>query len=393
MVSWPTALEILRCPQHKMKILVNTRFLLRDHLEGIGRYSYEILRRWVSDHSTDQFVFCFDRPYDPNFVFGHNVKPLILRPPARHAILFYWWYHYALPKVYQREKADVLFSPDGFIPLSEKVERTLITIHDLAYRHYPDQISKASHWYYQKFMPRYIEKANQIVTVSKSTKQDIELNFPQAAGKVTVVYNGVSEHFRPLTPNERQSVQKQFTGGVPYFIALGAIHPRKNVARLIRAFSDFKARYKTEDQLLIVGRMAWQTDDIKTAAEQSPYQDAIQFLHYVSDEDLPKLVASSTALVYVSLFEGFGLPVLEGMRSGVPVITSNRSSMAEIAGSAAFLVHPELSDEICEAMHKVKSLSPSERNVWIQKGRKRAESFHWEKAAMETFRVLMQASR
>ena len=153
----------------------------------------------VINHPEHHFIFCFDRSFSDRFLFGPNITPLIIRPAARHALIFLWWYQVALPYVYRRHRADIYYAPDGFLPLSPLVKNTVATIHDLAYLHYPDQISRSNLWYYRKFVPRHLKKADKIIAVSEATRNDIQRHFPWSAHKITTVHNAARAIFLPLT--------------------------------------------------------------------------------------------------------------------------------------------------------------------------------------------------
>jgi glycosyltransferase involved in cell wall biosynthesis len=159
-----------------MKIAVNARILLPGKLEGVGRFSYEVLKRLVENRPEDTFFFFFDRPYDPSFVFGSHVKPFALAPQARHPFLFYLWFEHSVAKKMRELRPDVFFSPDGFITLNSKVP-TVSVVHDIAHVHYPEQISWINRQYYRWFMPRFVRKAHSIVTVSEFSRQDIATQY------------------------------------------------------------------------------------------------------------------------------------------------------------------------------------------------------------------------
>ena len=369
-----------------MKILVNARFLRENNKEGIGLYSYEILKRMTAQRKDDQFVFCFDRPFDDKFVFSDNVLPIVVRPPARHAALFWWWYHVGIRKAFVKYQADMFFSPDGFTPTSRKVSKVLITIHDLAYKHLPYQISASNRWYYRQFMPRYIKKADRIITVSNSSKEDIITHFPDSHEKITTIYNGVRSSLVPLSTLQKDEIRSRITGGAPYFVSIGALHPRKNVARLIKAYSLFRTETRQRVKLIIIGRRAWYTEEIDQALARTPVRSDIQILDYIKDDQLIEILSAAQALCYVSLFEGFGLPIVEAMKAGVPVVTSDRSSMSEIAQNAACLIDPENIQSISKGLHEV--LRVDYAADLIERGLLRAQDFNWDEAAQAHIKIL-----
>lgn len=362
-----------------MRIAVNARFLLKDKLEGIGWFSFEILKELVRQQPDDEFIFFFDRPYDAAFVFADNITPVVLQPPARHPILFVLWFEWSVARALKRYKADVFFSPDNFCSLRTDCP-TLLVVHDLSYLHFPKQVSWMQLQYYRYFMPRFIQKAERIATVSNYTKQDMLAQFPIPASKIAVSCNGCRPEFQPLSLAEKKSVQAKYAAGEAYFFYVGAVHPRKNIHRLIAAFDRFKQATNSSMQLLIAGRFSWQTGIVRDAYEAAVHQADIQFLGYVSNEELPRLVAAASALTYISLFEGFGVPLLEAMHCDVPIITSNISSLPEVAGKAAVLVNAKKEASIAEAMQQIVT-NPVLRQQLIEEGRLQRQKFSWQKAA------------
>ena len=374
-----------------MRIAVNTRFLLPGKLEGLGWYTQELLRRMVLRHPEDEFFFLFDRPFDPGFVYGPNVHPRVLFPPARHPLLWYAWFEWAVPAALRSCKADVFFSPDSYLSLRSPVP-TVMTVHDLIPLQHPEQVPWWSRDYYRYFFPRYMRRAEQIVAVSEFTKKSICEVPGILANKISVVYNGCREGFITLTTVEKRQAQAAFSGGEQYFFYSGAIHPRKNIPRLIRAFDAFKSRTAAPVKLLLAGRFAWQTGEVKSSWEQALNKNDIQFLGYVQESDLQKLTAAALALVNVSLSEGFGLPVLEALQCDVPVICSNTTALPEVAGSAGLLVDPLSEAEIAQALEKIYT-DGGLRSYLIENGRSQRLKFDWDLAAEEVYGLIHSVSQ
>ncbi len=373
-----------------MKILVNARFLLSNQLEGIGHYTHEVMQRLVQLHPEDQFIFAFDRPYSDEFIYSDNIIAKRIFPPARHAVLFWWWYHIGLAREALRSRVDLVFSPDGFLPSVTRGTKYVATIHDLAYLHYPSFISRSNLWYYRNFMPRYLKQANQIITVSDATASDVVHHFPFTKAKVHTIYNG----YRSLPVVDDDTVinlRAKHTNGKPYFFALGAMHPRKNIVRLLRAYERFRSHNQRVYHLILVGRRAWQTGDITQQLSQCLFRNDIHLLDHQSDAVVSALLKGSQGLVYPSLFEGFGLPIVEAMSLGVPVLTSDRSAMAEIAGDAAIKVNPESEESIADGMLRL--CDPELVETLRKKGRQRSLQFSWDRSASQhssIFKSLLQ---
>lgn len=359
-----------------MRIAVNTRFLLPHGLEGIGWYTHEVLHRMVQQHPEDQFLFLFDRPFSDRYIFGQNVEPKVLFPPARHPFLWWAWFEGRLPRVLRHWKADVFFSPDGYLSLGSSVPTALV-LHDLAYRHYPEQVPNLVRRYYEYYTPRFLHHAAEILAVSEATRSDIAYQFPAISTPVSVAYNGVRRFFAPLSEEDKRRVREKYAGGHPYFFYLGAIHPRKNVARLIRAYDQFKEQTGSSTRLLLAGRLAWQTGAVQEALESSRFRDQISLLGYLAEEELQPLLGAARALTYVSLFEGFGVPLLEAMWTETPILTAKISSMPEVVGAAAVLVDPHSVEDMVMGLRKLDE-NPDLRKRLVEKGKNQREKFSWQ---------------
>lgn len=371
-----------------MKIAINTRFLLPNKLEGIGWFSYEVLKRWTLQHPEHQFIFIFDRKFDEQFVFNENVEPVVAFPQARHPFLFYYWFEWSLPTIFRKHKVDAFMSPDGFCSLRAKVPTQLV-IHDIAWKHFPKQVPWIHRKHYEYFMPRFAQKAGRIATVSEYSKQDIHQYLGINKEQIDVVYDGSSEAFHPFGAELQTQVRQTYSQGQPYFLYLGSIHPRKNIARLLKAFNQFKQSQSSPIKLLIAGRMAWQTGEIREILDQLEYREEIKFLGYVATEELPKLVGSAYALTYVSLFEGFGIPLLEGLYANVPSITSNTSSMPEVVGDAGLLADPYSVDDIARQMSRIWT-EEGLRDHLIEIGKIQRQKYSWELTADKMWEGLLK---
>lgn len=370
-----------------MRIAVNTRFLLPGKLEGLGWYTHELMRRMVRLRPNDEFVFLFDRPFDPAFVYAENVRPVVLFPPARHPLLWYAWFEWVVPRALDRCGAEVFFSPDSFLSLRAKTP-TVLTVHDLIPLQHPEQVPWWSRDYYRYFFPRYIRRAEQVVAVSEFTKKTILETVPGISSeKIAVVHNGSRAGFRPLAEQEKQAVRAEFSAGRDYFFYTGAIHPRKNIARLICAFDAFKNATGADTRLLLAGRFAWETGAVKSAVEQARHRADIVFLGYVPEAQLPRLQAAALAAVNVSLSEGFGLPVLEALHCDVPVLCSNTTALPEVAGDAALLVNPESETDIAAGLQRLHA-DAALRAELVEKGRRQRARFDWDMAAAAVYGIL-----
>jgi glycosyltransferase involved in cell wall biosynthesis len=372
-----------------MKIAVNTRFLLGDGLEGYGYFTRDVFSRMVRRHPEHEFYFLFDRPYAPEYLFAPNVHPLVLSPAARHPLLWKYWYDVKVPLALRRIGADLFVSPDGYCSLTTRVPQCLV-VHDLGFLHQPATYRTTHLAYYNRYVPRFVQKASAIATVSEFSKKDIIDQYTVPAGKIDVVYNAVRDAFRPLAFEERQRVKEQYTGGREYFIYAGAIHPRKNLINLLKAFSLFKKRQRNTWKLVLAGRLAWKNDEFLALMKTYKYRNDVVLTGYVPEEQLVRLIGSAYALVYPSLFEGFGVPVLEAMKCGVPPLTSAGTAMEEIGGEAALYFDPHDPADIAEKLmliYKDENL----RSQIIGKGREQAARYSWDRTAELMWEAMMKA--
>jgi glycosyltransferase involved in cell wall biosynthesis len=362
-----------------MEIVVNTRLLLKNRLEGIGWFSYETLKRITNNHPEHHFIFLFDRDFDEDFLFADNVTPLILSPQARHPVLFWLWFEFSVASVLNKLQPDIFISPDGYLSLNAKCKQ-LPVIHDLNFEHYPKDVSFTVRKYYRYFFPRFAKKASRIATVSEFSKSDIIKTYGIAPSRIDVVNNGCNTMYTPVSKEIQISTKTKYSNSKEYFLFVGALHPRKNISRLFKAFDQFKERSQSDLKLVIVGEKYYWTSDIKRTYIGMKHKDDVIFTGRLSSEQLKNVIASALALTYVPYFEGFGIPILEAMNCDTPVITSNITSMPEVAGDAALLVDPFSVDSIADGMFRIHA-QPGLRKELIEKGRVRKQHYSWDKTA------------
>ena len=359
-----------------MKIAINTQLLIPGKLDGIGWYTYETLSRITTRHPEHEFIFIFDRKPSSELKFPSNTRFVVLSPPSRHPLLWFIRFEFILPFLLRKLKPDVFLSPDGWMTLNSPVP-CIQVIHDLNYVHFPEDIPFLTRNYYNILFRKYARKARRIATVSNYSKQDIIRVWGIPPDKIDVTHNGCNEGYKLVSQDEKLVIQKKYTQGSPYFLYVGALIPRKNIARMFEAFNHFKKQDTQNTRLLVVGQKKWWTPAISEAWEKLEYKEDVSFLGRLGVAELNQLYAASLALLFVPYFEGFGIPILEAFNSGAAVITSNVTSMPEVAGDAAMLVDPYSIDSITDAMI---SLSTNEelRNSLIEKGKERSRQFSWD---------------
>jgi glycosyltransferase involved in cell wall biosynthesis len=362
-----------------VKIAVNTRLLLKDQMDGIGLFTFESFKKIVLTHPEIEFVFIFDRTPHPDFIYAKNITPIVIAPPARHPWLYVIWYQISLKRLLKKLNPDIFVATDGMIPLNCKTN-TLAVIHDLNFEHHPEHLPKLLLNYYCKYFPKFAHQATRIATVSEFSKQDVCKTYQIDESKIDVVYNGPNEKFVPLITSEQTKIKEQYTDGYDYFLFIGTLHPRKNLINLFKAFELFKTTTKSPKKLLIVGRKMWWTPEIENTLNNLSVKNDVLFAGRVNKEELYKITASAYALTYVPIFEGFGIPLVEAMSCGTPVISSNITSMPEVVGDAGILVSPFSVDEIANAMIRMND-EHCLRGKLSEKSLVQAQKFSWQKTA------------
>lgn len=362
-----------------MKIAVNTRLLLKNRLEGIGQFTYENLRRITRQHPEHQFFFLFDRPYNESFVFGENVTPMVAYPQARHPYLWYLFFEFGIPYQLRKIKPDLFLSTDGWIPTKLKIP-VVNVIHDLNFLHHPEFVPPTVRRYYDRFFPIFARKATRLATVSEFSRQDIIKSFHVPEEKISLVYSGSNAAYKPLEDSQQALVKQRFTNGEDFFLFVGLIHKRKNLDNIFKAYDMFKEMQPNPVKLVVVGDKKWWAGEIEDTYLQMRHKDDVIMLGRQPLDVVCELTASTLAVLYASLFEGFGLPIVDAFNAHVPVITSNVSAMPEIAGDAALIVDPQQPKEIAEAMVALMQ-DQHLRNRLINNGTARQNLFTWDRTA------------
>lgn len=292
------------------------------------------------------------------------------------------WVTVSLHRMLERDNIDVLWCPMQVTPLL-KTCRTVLTVYDFVWHFFPETMSASNLLISRLFIPRSIKRADRIVCISKSTAADLARLFPGHAAVTEVVHLAAND-YHPLGQEERVAcvIQKYRLQG-RYILNVGTVEPRKNLSGLLKAFKLLRSRYGTDCRLLIAGGTGWRNSSIYSTYNECGFtDDEVKFLGYVPDEDMPYLYAGAELFVFPSLYEGFGLPPLEAMACGCPVITSNVSSLPEVVGDAGIMVAPDDTDGLAEAMARVLGDKDLMRQMSLR-GLEQAGQFSWERTARQ----------
>ena len=370
-----------------MRVGVNSRLLLKDKLEGIGYFTLKNLERLTRNHPDCEFVLFFDRPYDKDFVFAKNVKSIVIPLPTRHPMLWHIYFEILLPIYIRLYKIDVFFSPEGYVPTRVK-SPMLCTIHDINFEHDKTYIgNRVYQRYMEYFTPRFAKSANAVLTVSEFSKQDIATTYQIDENKIFNVESSANEDYITYSKEENERTRERYSNSCPYFYFVGSLQKRKNLTNLFRAFDLFKDKTQSNVKLLIVGSKKWWKGEIEDTFNAMRFKNEVVFTGRLPLEEVNRIASASIGLVFVSFFEGFGVPPLEAYRSSTAVITSNTSSMPEIAGEGALYANPYDVNSICEAMIRLYS-NPLLREELIRKGQEQAKKYSWDKTAELVWNVI-----
>jgi glycosyltransferase involved in cell wall biosynthesis len=301
------------------------------------------------------------------------------------------WTQVRLAWEVSRHSPDVLFVPAHVMPLVCPAP-SVVTVHDLGYLHYPKSHRPLDRWYLDWTTRRHARLAACVIADSQATRADLIRHYRANPDRVVVVYPGLDESLTRVDAPEAIAAAKTRYGiGGDYLLYLGTLQPRKNLVRLVEAFARLQS--STADlQIVLAGKKGWLYDDLFARVETLGLKDRVLFTGYVADDDKAALLSGALALVYPSLYEGFGLPVLEAMACGTPVLTSNVSSLPEVAGDAAFLVDPLDVGAMAEGMSRLIS-DGDLRHALVEKGYQQIQRFSWADAARQVLQVLESVAR
>lgn len=357
---------------------------LSDQLCGIGHYLKNLLDRLKSIDTFNQYYLFSNRriDYDTNASLSwHKIEDRFERK-----LLGTIWSQTVFPIRIKKLNIDLLWSPRHHLPLirSSRI-KTVLTIHDLVHRLYPETMSLPNLMVEKTLMNRSIRRADRIVAVSHSTASDLMKCHPRCRGKTRVVQNGTPPWTEDAAGKDDPASPKTLQR---YFLFVGTIEPRKNLYRLLRAYE--QANFSSPDcHLMIVGGKGWKNHALRKRLEEHPLKNRIHLTGYLPRSHLKAVYQRAICLVFPSIYEGFGLPILEAMKCGTPVITSNVSSMPEVAGDAALLVDPYDTDQLARNMIRL-SRDDRLRKELIGKGYRRAMDFSWDRAACEMLKIFAE---
>ena len=351
---------------------------LNQSLTGVGNYTYYLIKGLNKLDADKDFLYLITHR---NNKFFANDEIIINNPFP--VLKTYAWYPYLIRKL-RNYKFDIVHNPTQFPTIFRLKQKYIITVHDLIQFTLP-QDRPGRKIIFKLLFPRTLKTADKIIADSNSTKKDLMNYFNIPEEKIRVILLAADEKFKPLNNEETKEVRQKYNLKFPFILYVGILEPRKNIPTLIDAFYKLKKK-NSPTKLVIAGKKGWKYKEIFETINKLNLQKDVIFTGYVPDEDLPALYNAADLFVFPSLYEGFGLPPLEAMACGCPVITSNTSSLPEVIGDAGIIVNPYDVDALADAMYKSLS-NDGLREDMFKRGLERAKMFSWEKCARETLEV------
>lgn len=381
-----------------MVVGIDARVLVLGRRSGVEEYLLQLLPPMLANDPDVEFRLFYSawrkEPLAYPWLRRPNVRVFEFRFPNRF-FLFPANVALGIPRLDRLlGGCDVFWSPHIFFAALSSGVRQVLTVHDLAFERYPEHFSLGKRFWHRYLMRprRQARRADQIVAVSRSTQRDLERLYGVPSSKISVIYPGVDLSCRVAEVGEerRRALRKKYRLPERFILFFGTLEPRKNVGGLIAAFELYKQTYAPAGdgvRLVIAGSPGWLWRDVIRRAQRSALASDIVFTGFVAEEDKPFLYRLAEVFAYPSFFEGFGFPPLEAMACGIPVITSNRSSLPEVVGDAAILIDPYRPMEVAQAL-AVLLHDQAARRMLVARGLERAARFSWETAARQLMTVL-----
>lgn len=345
-------------------------------------YTYNLIKNLNLLDKENEYYLIHHTKIDLD-IYRTNKEVIVPLPPFKPLKRLLWRYIF-LPKKLKTLELDIVHDPCGISIISFDIPfKKVITIHSLMSIFYPKY--NIGGWLAYKLFGKKISKADRVITVSKFLKQELIKYLKVPEEKIKVIYNGKDEKFKPVDQEEIAEIKQRYNLDSSFILYVGVLQPLKNIPTLIKAYYKLKKK-GIKHKLVIAGGKGWMYKEIFRIIEKLNLQKEIIFTGHVPNDELPKLYAAADLFVFPSIYEGFGMPPLEAMACGTPVITSDRGALPEVVGDAGIMVNPYDVDELANEMYRVLNDDSLKKDM-IKKGLKRAKMFSWEKCAKEVLKV------
>lgn len=372
-----------------MNIAIDIR-TIKERMSGVGYYIKNISKNLLSIDKINNYYFLTNQK-ESNVLRGidNNRNPEIIRTfiSNENHVLGDLWENTIFPLKLKRRNIDIFHGPAFLIPLVKIGYRSIATVYDLIVFLFPGSIPFKYGLYMKELLKLVAKRADKIVAVSNNTRSDLIdiLNVPEE--KIEVVYGAADERFYPISDKERlENIRRKYRINKNVILCVGNLEPRKNLLKVFEAYYILKDKIGKDYEIVICGERKWAFDLIKSSIKRYGIEDSIIFTGYVPDEDMPFLYNLADLFVFPSLYEGFGIPMLEAMKCGIPTVVSRTSSMPEVVGNSAMLINPHDAEEIANSIYLLVTDSDLRREK-IDAGKARAREFSWEKSAIKMIKI------
>lgn len=354
---------------------------------GVGHYTFELARALAVAHPSDQFELISPKPFDESVVAHEPVANLSFIKGKSSSIRGHWW-SVGLPLYAKRVGLDLFHGTNFELPLWSR-RRTVLTIHDLSALRYPELHRPRQARRARVRLPLAVKLARAIITPTDAVKREVCSRFRLKSEKVTAIHEAPRSMFRPLPADETFEIRQRFGIEDDFLLFAGTLEPRKNLLTLFKAFDQILRHTAWRPQLVVAGGEGWLMDETFSFLKESGINEHLRLVGYLDDEELRALYSSCKAFIYPSLYEGFGLPPLEAMACGAPVIASRIAALQETLSEAAILIEPVDVDGLARAIIGILENEVA-RQTMSSIGLKHVSRFSWEKAAALTYEIYHQ---
>lgn len=366
-----------------MTIAINTAY------PTANPFIFECFSRIAKKYPQHQFIYIFDRPFNEQFITSKNINGVIATKRSQSPLLWPYWYNYKLPAILRKYKADVFVSADGICSLRTRIPQCLI-LQDLDFLQAPAMMLKTEQRFYKKHTGRFLTKAKQVVTTSAVAATKLATTYKMEAEKIRPIYPGIDPAFKPISEPARELIKEKFAGGKEYFLFAGDIDPRNDLLNLLKAFSFFKKRQKSNMQLLLAGSLTGDHKKFTAELASFKYRNEVKILTGLTPTEQAGIMAAAYAFVYPVLSQNSAPQLPEAMHCEVPVICSRHPGLAEICGEAALYADGNNFSDMAEKMMLVFKDEDKRREL-IQAGSGQLKRYDWDKTAAELWQLVTGA--